>query len=303
MPSSAHRRDGAHSRTAMVAPLWDLSSGPLLRSFLACGRKPLWLGPQGFRFREGGVLTHEDWAHGDWGRLSGILVASLCGKQDIELFEWRRSLLEEIALAGVPVLPDPRGIRLAWEPTRVLLRLMRSGVPVIDHYVGENLDDAADFVRRHKGAQFRVPEGGNSPEIQWIAFGSGARERLEELWQEYPSGPFVLTRDVRGEIASLLVVGKEIVAIWRGGTPGLEPEHVAEALRSGEAEIALAAAQSFGLDPVVVDILRDGSFPQVHAVRAMGFWKAALESNPKLLQELPERLDTLFAGIRKTRLN
>jgi len=241
--------------------------------------------------------------HGDWGKLSGILVASLCGRQDAELFEWRRSLLEEIALAGVPVLPDPRGIRLAWEPTRVLLRLLRSGVPVIDHYVGENLDDAADFVRRQKGAQFRVPEGGNSTEIEWIAFGSGARERLEELWQEYPSGPFVLTRDVRGEIASLLVMGGEIVAIWRGGTPGLEPEYVAESLRSGEAELALAAAKAFALDPVAVDILRDGNAPQVHAVRAMGFWKAALVSNPKFVPQLPERLEGLFAQSRKSRLN
>lgn len=302
MPGSATRREGGHSsRTALVAPVWDGSAGPLLRSYLAQGSKTIWLGPQGFRFSETGALSHDDWSRGDWGRLHGIVIASLCGIQDAELFEWRRSVLEEIALAGLPVIPDPRGIQLAWEPTRVLLRLRRSGIPVIDHYVGENLDDAADFVRRWKGAQFRVPEGGHAPEIEWISPGGAMRERLEELWQEYPSGPFVLTRDIRGEIASLLVLGGEVICAWRGGTPGLEPEHVGEEPRPLEVRLALASSVAFGLDPVVVDIVRDGEPSQVHGVRPLGFWKAALEAQPELAKVLPGKLDSLLQKVRAGR--
>jgi hypothetical protein len=295
MPGS--RREAKEPKTALVAPLWDLPAGSLLRSYLAAGRKAVWLGPQGFRFGTGGILTHDDWIHGDWSRLSGIVIASLCGQQDAELFEWRRSILEEISIAGFPVVPDPRGIRLAWEPPRVLLRLRRGGISVIDHYVGENLDDAMDFVRHWKGAQFRVPEGG-LPEIEWIAPGEGVRERLEDLWQDYPTGPFVLTRDVRGEVATLLVLGAEVAAAWRGGTPGLEAEHVAETPRPAEIELALATSAAFGLDPVAVDIVRDGGPPQVHGVRALGFWKAALETHPQLGAQLPQRLDALLEQAR-----
>jgi hypothetical protein len=296
MPGS--RREGREPRTALVAPLWDLSAGSLLRAYMAAGRKAVWLGPQGFRFEGGGILTHDDWAHGDWNRLDGIVVASLCGRQDAELFEWRRSVLEEIRLGGLPVVPDPRCIQLAWEPTRALLRLRRAGVPVIDHYVGENLDDAIDFVRRWKGAQFRVPEGGAS-EIEWISPGEAVRERLEELWQEYPTGPFVLTRDVRGEVATLLVLGGELAVAWRDGTPGLEPEHVADAVRDGEDALALSAAEAFGLDPVAVEVVRDSGGAQVHAVRPLGFWKAALETSPALAAELPQRLGAILAKSRE----
>ena len=293
------RRDAAKEpRTALVAPVWDRSAGPLLRSYLDAGRKPVWLSPQGFRFAEGGILTHDDWTRGDWSRLTGIVIASLSGSQDSELFEWRRSVLEEIALAGLPVVPDPRGVQLAWEPTRVLLRLRRGGLPAIDHYVGENLDDAMDFVRLWKGAQFRIPEGGHAPEIEWIAPGTSARERLEDLWQEHPTGPFVLTRDVRGEVATLLVVGAEVIGAWRGGTPGLEPEHVAEQPLEAETELALSASEAFGLDPVAVDLVRDAGPPQIHGVRPMGFWRAALDAHPGLAAALPQRLAGLRAPAR-----
>ena len=301
MPGPASRRDGNHGqRVGLVAPIWDLSVGPLLRAFQESGRKPVWMGPQAFRFGERTVLTHDDWSHGDWSKLSGIVIAAISGRQDAELFEWRRAVLEEIALAGVPVLPDPRGIRLAWEPTRVLLRLSRAGVPVIDHYVGENLDDAFDFVRTWKGAQYRVPEGAHSPEIEWVAQGNQARERLEELWQEYPTGPFVLTRDVRGEIVSLLVLDGEVSAAWRGGTPGLEAEHVAETARPPEIELALAASRAFGLDPVVVDVVRDAQRPQVHGVRPLGYWKAVLEAHPSLASLIVLKLDAMLAHLRES---
>lgn len=300
MPGSSSRKDGGHGhRIGLVAPIWDLSVGPIFRAFLEQERKPVWMGPQAFRFGDRHVLTHDDWSHGDWSKLSGILVAAICGKQDAELFEWRRAILEEIALAGVPVLPDPRGIRLAWEPTRVLLRLSRAGVPVIDHYVGENLDDAADFVRLWKGAQFRVPEGAHAPEIEWVAQSGQVRDRLEELWQEYPTGPFVLTRDVRGEVVSLLVLAGEVVAAWRGGTPGLEAEHVADTARSAEAELALAASKAFALDPVVVDVVRDARRPQVHGVRPLGFWRAALDAHPTLGATIVPKLEAMLAHQRE----
>lgn len=301
MPGSASRRDGGHGhRIGLVAPIWDLSVGPLLRCIHESGRKPVWMGPQAFRFGERSSLSHDDWSRGDWSKLSGIVIAAITGKADAELFEWRRAVLEEIALAGVPVLPDPRGIRLAWEPTRVLLRLARAGVPVIDHYVGENLDDAFDFVRIWKGAQYRVPEGAHSPEIEWVARSNQARERLEELWQEYPTGPFVLTRDVRGEVVSLLVLGGEVSVAWRGGTPGLEAEHMAETARASEIDLALAASNAFGLDPVVVDVVRDAQRPQVHGVRPMGFWKAALDAHPALGRHVADKLDAMLVQLRES---
>ncbi len=301
MPGSASRRDGGHGhRIGLVAPIWDLSVGPLFRSFLESGRKPIWMGPQAFRFGEQSLLSHDDWTHGDWSKLSGIVIAAICGKQDAELFEWRRAVLEEIALAGIPMLPDPRGIRLAWDPTRVLLRLSRAGVAVIDHYVGENLDDAFDFVRTWKGAQFRIPEGAHAPEIEWVAPSGMARDRLEELWQEYPTGPFVLTRDVRGEVVSLLVVDGEVMAAWRGGTPGLEAEQVAVTAKSEEIDLALVASQAFGLDPVVVDVVRDAHRAQVHGVRPLGFWKAAMDAHPAIGPDVAKKLDAMLARLRES---
>jgi hypothetical protein len=299
MPGSASRRDGGHGhRIGLVAPIWDLSVGPLLKSFLESGRKPVWMGPQAFRFGDRSSLSHDDWSRGDWSKLTGIVVAAICGKQDSELFEWRRAVLEEIALAGIPVLPDPRGIRLAWEPTRVLLRLSRAGVSVIDHYVGENLDDAFDFVRTWKGAQYRIPEGAHALEIEWVAQSNQARDRLEELWQEYPTGPFVLTRDVRGEVVSLFVLGGEVAAAWRGGTPGLEAEHVAETARNPEIELAIAASRAFGLDPVVVDIVRDARRPQVHGVRPLGYWKALFDAHPTLATPVCQKLEAMLNELR-----
>ena len=301
MPGSASRRDGGHGhRIGLVAPVWDLSVGPLLRCLHENGRRPVWMGPQAFRFEGRASLSHDDWSRGDWSKLAGIVVAAITGRQDAELFDWRCAVLEEIALAGVPVLPDPRGIRLAWEPTRILLRLARGGVPVIDHYVGENLDDAFDFVRVWKGAQYRVPEGAHSPEIEWVARGNQARERLEELWQEYPTGPFVLTRDVRGEVVSLLVLSGEVVGAWRGGTPGLEAEHVAETAKGPEIVLALAASDAFGLDPVVVDVVRDARRPQVHGVRPMGYWKGVIEAHPALGRTIAEKLESMLLHLRES---
>lgn len=282
-------------RTGLVAPIWDAHVGPLLRAFMESGRKPVWFPPQGFRFDTRGTLQHDDWTRGEWSRLSGLVVTSLSSRLDPELFEWRRGLLEELSAAGLPVVPDPRAIQMAWDPTRMLLRLRRAGVAVLDHYVGENLDDAWDFVRTQKGAVFRVPEGSVAPEIEWVSGGRGARERLEELWQDYPMGPFVLVREIRGGVSSALVLGGEVLAGWRDGTPGIDPtEHVAIALDPTESALALAASQAFGLDPVVIDLARDAHGLQVYNVRPLGFWKAALGTHPQLSRGIVQRLEALI---------
>lgn len=284
-------------RTGLVAPPWDVHVGPLLRAYMQSGRKPVWFSPQGFRFDERGALQHDDWTRGEWSRLSGIVVTSLSSRLDPELFEWRRGLLEELSAAGLPIVPDPRAIQMAWDPTRMLLRLRRAGVAVIDHYVGENLDDAWDFVRTQKGAVFRVPEGSVAPEIEWVSQGRGTRERLEELWQDYPMGPFVLVREIRGGITSLLVLGDEVLAAWRDGTPGIDStEHVAVAPGDDEKTLALAASRAFGLDPAVVELARDAHGLQVYNVRPLGFWKAVFETNPQLAGVIVQRLDALIAN-------
>jgi glutathione synthase/RimK-type ligase-like ATP-grasp enzyme len=282
-------------RIGLVAPIWDAHAGPLLRAHMDAGRKPVWFSPQGFRFDERGTLQHDDWTRGEWSRLSGLVIASLSSRLDPELFEWRRGLLEELCVAGLPVIPDPRNIQMAWDPTRMLLRLRRAGLAVIDHYVGENLDDAWDFVRTHKGAVFRVPEGSTAPEIEWVSQGQGTRDRLEELWQDYPMGPFVLVREIRGGITSLLVLGGEALAAWRDGTPGIDTtEHVPMPLVSEEMTLALDAARAFGLDPVVIELSRDAHGLQVHGVRALGIWKAVLASHPQLAPTIVERLEALI---------
>lgn len=282
-------------RIGLVAPIWDAHAGPLLRAHMDAGRKPVWFSPQGFRFDERGTLQHDDWTRGEWSRLSGLVIASLSSRLDPELFEWRRGLLEELCVAGLPVIPDPRNIQMAWDPTRMLLRLRRAGLAVIDHYVGENLDDAWDFVRTHKGAVFRVPEGSTAPEIEWVSQGQGTRDRLEELWQDYPMGPFVLVREIRGGITSLLVLGGEVLAAWRDGTPGIDTtEHVPMPLVPEEMTLALDAARAFGLDPVVIELSRDAHGLQVHGVRALGIWKAVLASHPQLAPTIVERLEALI---------
>jgi len=288
-------------RTGLVAPIWDVHSGPLLRAHMEAGRKPVWFSPQGFRFDERGTLQHDDWTRGEWSRLSGIVVASLCGRLDPELFEWRRGLLEELSAAGLPVVPDPRGIQMAWDPTRMLLRLQRAGVAVIDHYVGENLDDAWDFVRSQKGAVFRVPEGSAAPDVEWVSQGNGTRDRLEELWQDYPMGPFVLVREIHGGITSVLVLGDEPLAAWRDGTPGIDAtEHVRVTLGKEEKTLALAAAHAFALDPVVIDISKDAHGLQVHGVRPLGIWKAALATHPELAPVIVQRLEALVSKPQRT---
>lgn len=291
-------------RTGLVAPLWDVHVGPLLRAYMESGRKPVWFSPQGFRFDERGTLQHDDWTRGEWARLSGLVLTSLSSRLDPELFEWRRGFIEELAAAGLPVIPDPRGIQMAWDPTRMLLRLRRAGVAVLDHYVGENLDDAWDFVRTHKGAVFRVPEGSTAPEIEWVSQGRGTRERLEELWQDYPMGPFVLVREVRGGVTSILVLGGESFAGWRDGTPGIDPtEHVAVVPTDEEKTLALSASKAFGLDPVVIDLARDAHGLQVYNVRPLGFWKAAFGTHPQKSREIVQRLDDLIAKSRQAPLH
>lgn len=287
-------------RTGLVAPLWDVHAGSLLRAFVEAGRKPVWFLPQAFRFDERGTLQHDDWTRGEWSRLGGLVATTLCGKLDPELFEWRRGLLEELSVAGLPVIPDPRGIQMAWDPTRMLLRLHRAGVSVIDHYVGENLDDAWDFVRTQKGAVFRAPEGAPVPEVEWVSQGNGTRDRLEELWQNYPMGPFVLVREIHGGITSLLVLGAEVVAAWRDGTPGIDAtEHVPVTVSTQEKDLALGAAFAFGLDPTVVDLARDAKGLQVHNVRPLGFWKPALSTHPQLSSMVADRLEALLEGARR----
>ena len=288
-------------RTGLIAPLWDIHVGPLLRAYMETGRKPVWFSPQGFRFQDTGTLQHDDWTRGEWARLSGLVVTSLSGRLDPELFEWRRGLLEELSAAGLPVVPDPRAIQMAWDPTRMLLRLKRAGVAVIDNYVGENLDDAWDFVRTHKGAVFRVPEGSTAPEIEWVSQGRGTRERLEELWQDYPMGPFVLVREIRGGITSALVLGNEAIAGWRDGTPGIDTtEHVATVLADDEKTLALSAARAFGLDPALIELARDAHGLQVYNVRPLGYWKAALATHPQLARDFVLRLEDRIADVRKT---
>lgn len=287
-------------RTGLVAPQWDVHAGPLLRAHMEAGRKPVWFSPQGFRFDERGTLQHDDWTRGEWSRLSGLVITSLCGKLDPELFEWRRGLLEELAVAGLPVVPDPRSIQMAWDPTRMLLRLKRAGVAVIDHYVGENLDDAWDFVRTHKGAVFRAPEGSPVPEVEWVSQGHGTRDRLEELWQTYPMGPFVLVREIRGGITSVLILGDDALAAWRDGTPGIDQtEHVAMPIEADDRDLALAASRAFGLDPVVIDLARDAKGLQVHGVRPLGIWKPALATHPQLARTIVERLEALITKATK----
>lgn len=280
---------------AVVSPPWNRHADALFRLLVVAGRQPVWLSPFGFRIGRKGRLAHEDWPRNNLADLDAILLLALCGPRDPELLSWRATLMRWLPGDGPRLLPDPSRIEPAWNPATALLELMRAGVPGPRTYIGENIDEAEDTVGRWGGALFRACEAGpDSPRLP-VEAGPKARERLEDLWQEHPAGPFVLQHPVDAPTLYAIVLGERVLAGFAvAADPSGGDKFLPVPLSAPDAELAEKAAAALGLSIASVEILRAPSGSLVAGITPFPPLADLLESRPDLAPDLLERLDGLL---------
>jgi hypothetical protein len=280
-------------RLGVVAPAWDMAAGALFRQLVPQGWNPVWISTQGFAQSSSGEIVHED-LKTPFDSFDGVFALSLCDASDVEMFGWRLGILQELALAGVRVEPDPFRLETVWNPARMLLRLRRSGLPVVPSYLGESLEDAVAFAKED-GCIHRTARGEVDPVLTRIEPGDGCRAKLVELWQNSPEGPFLLLRPPDGLFLTVLcLTGEALGAISWNLAPATDRRAPKAQLREDEFELATKAAALFCLSVCGVDLVRTDERTYLLGVRAHGVLEAFGAGHPRFGQWLPEALTRLF---------
>lgn len=282
-------------RLGVVAPAWDPSAGPVFRQLVPLGWEPKWLSADGFGQSPQGEIVHED-LKTPFDSLDGVFALSLCGTSDVEMVGWRLGVLQELALSGVRVEPDPFRLEAAWNPARMLLRLRRCGLPVVPFHLGEGLEEAVAFAQEGPCVH-RTARGENEPVLTPLEPGEDVQARLVELWQGTAEGPFLLMRLPVGLYLTVLcLTGEALGAIsWNLEAP-LDRREPKAQLQDREFELAAQAAQALGLSVCGVDLVRTEEGVQVLGVRVQGVLQAFAAGHPRFEDWLPQALLRMFGS-------
>jgi hypothetical protein len=270
-----------------------MAAGAVFRQLVPKGWNPIWISAHGFGQSPEGEIVHED-LKTPFESFDGVFALSLCDGTDAEMVPWRLGILQELALAGVKIEPDPFRLETVWNPARMLVRLRHAGLPTVPIFIGEGVEDAVEFASL-EGCVHRAARGEVEPTLTRIEPGDGVQAKLVELWQKTPEGPFLLMRPPEGLFLTVLcLTGEALGAIsWNLETSSDRKAPKAQ-LQDAEFELASKAAALFGLSMCGVDMVRTPEKTFVLGVRCQGVLEAFGLGHPRFGEWIPEALVRMF---------
>jgi len=277
-----------------------MAAGAVFRQLVPQGWHPVWMSAQGFGQSSSGEIVHED-LKTPFDSFDGVFALSLCDGTDAEMYAWRLGILQELALSGVKVEPDPFQLEAVWNPARMLLRLRRAGLPTVPMFIGESVEDAVEFASL-EGCVHRAARGEVDPVLTRIEPGEDVQTRLVDLWQKTPEGPFLLMRPPEGLFLTVLcLTGEALGAISWNLEKSTDRKAPKEQLLEEEFALASKAAALFGLSVCGVDLVRTARGTFLLGVRSHGVLEAFGMGHPRFGEWIPEALERMFGESRLPR--
>jgi ribosomal protein S6--L-glutamate ligase len=218
------------------------------------------------------------WEGEDLSGLDGIVVRKLGDSVD-PLTPFRVNLLHQLSSRGVRVFSSPQAIEEANDRYRMSLKLSQAGVPIPETVVTESVDEAARVVERWEKAVLKPLFTSKGRGMLLLDSEEAYRLTLKH-WQDEQKFPFYLQKYIPARYdIGVALLGKQILGAYQR----VAPDHDAwqTTIRSGGhyepfspnsevAEFACRAADPFGLDFTVVDIVPCGEEYLVYEVSAFG---------------------------------
>jgi ribosomal protein S6--L-glutamate ligase len=217
------------------------------------------------------------WEGKDLSELDGIVVRKLGDPVD-PLTPSRVNLLYQLSSQGVKVLSSPQAIEKANDRYRMSLKLSQAGIPIPETVITESVDEASCVVEDW-GKAILKPLFTSKGRGMLLVDDEGAYRLALKHWQDRKRFPFYLQRYVPAQYdIGVALLGKQILGAYQR----VAPSHTWQTtIRSGGhyepfspnsrvAELARRAADPFGLDFTVVDMVPYGEEYLVYEVSAFG---------------------------------
>ncbi len=225
-------------------------------------------------------------------QLDGLVVRKLGDPTD-PLTPYRVNLLRALEARGVRVFSPSRAIQEANDRYRMTLRLAIAGIPIPDTVVTESIDEAAELVERWGSAVVKPLFTSKGRGMVLLRGDRAARLGLKH-WDMREHAPFYMQRYVQASYdIGVALLRNQVVGAFRRVAGG---ESWQTTIRSGgryepfqpdsrTSELAVAAAEQFGLDYTVVDMVQHKDDWLVYEVSAFGgfsgLWAGGVDAASK----------------------
>ncbi len=211
------------------------------------------------------------------GQLDGLVVRKLGDPIDL-LTPYRVNLLRALESHGVRVFSPSRAIEEANDRYRMTLRLATAGIPIPETVITESIDEAAELVERWGSAVIK-PLFTSKGRGMVLLSGERAFRLGLKHWDMREHVPFYVQRYVRASYdIGVALLRNQVIGAFRRVAGG---ESWQTTIRTGGryepflpdsriSQLAIAAAEQFGLDYTVVDMVQHKDDWLVYEVSAFG---------------------------------
>ncbi len=201
------------------------------------------------------------WKGLDLSDLDGVTVRKLGDPID-PLTPSRINLLYQLSCRGVKVFSSPRSIELANDRYQMSLNLVQAGIPIPDTLVTESIEEVVRAVRSWRKAVLKPQFTSKGRGMLLLDADTLFKSELDR-WQPENRCPFYLQRYIATEWdIGIALLGNEVIGAFRR-VAGSDWQTT---IRSGghyepftpdskATQIARTAAEAFGLDYTVVDLV------------------------------------------------
>ncbi len=225
-------------------------------------------------------------SRGDLYGLDGLVVKKL-GELDSQTAENRLVMLKRLQEQGIPVISKPEAIESAVNRYRMSWLMCRAGIPMPETLVTESLDQALAAVDRWGKAIAKPLYTTKGRGMILLEPGNDIESELREL---HTNGhqPFYLQQFIESpgrDVAVVVLAGRVLGSFSRVAAPGqwmtttaAGGHYEACELDGRVEELALAAAETFGLDFTSVDMVHSRKGWLVYEVSAFGGFRGLYEA-------------------------
>ncbi len=234
--------------------------------------------------------------------LDGLVVRKMGDPID-PLTPTRINLLRRLERRGVRVFSPAAAIEEANDRYRMSLRLAELGVPIPETVVTESVDEAMHLVERWDRAVVKPLLTSKGRGMQLLSSDGAYRLSLKN-WSHRGSSPFYVQRYVAAaRDIGVAILGSQILGAYqRVAAAGAWQTTIRAgghyepfAPDSRVSRLALEAAQPFGLDFTVVDLVQSGDDWLVYEVSAFGgfsgLWASGIDAASRLANYVVANID------------
>jgi len=249
----------------------------------------------------------------DLSSLDGLVVRKMGDPID-PLTPTRVNLLRRLEGHGVRIFSPAAAIEEANDRYRMSLRLAEIGVPLPETIVTESADEAMSLVEKWERVVIKPLLTSKGRGMQLLSSDGAYRLSLKN-WSHRGASPYYVQRYVAtSRDIGVAILGNQIVGAYqRVAAPGEWQTTIRAgghyepfAPDSRVSRLALTAAEPFGLDFTVVDLVQSGDDWLVYEVSAFGgfsgLWSCGIDAASKMAHYVVAHVD-IPARVVQTRVH